>query len=576
MSRRSSVAWAPSRGLAALALVAVVTPALADGRPGAGGDALVEAGRRIYQEGILPDGSPLRGDAQAGTARAGLEASCAGCHRRSGYGTSEGPIVIPSVAARDLFGWVERAPAPPLPATQPGMSAANATVAEHAALMAARRARIAARQGTRRRPPYDEASLARAIRDGVEVTGRPLGDGMPRYALGDRDMRALLAYLRTLSAEHAPGVTPEELHFATVVEPGVAPARRRAMLEVLQAFIHDKNAGTRSEAQRRTAGVERVYRAYRTWVLHVWELEGPAETWGAQLEALYRRQPVFALIGGLGSSSWAPVHRFSEANGVPCLFPQAELPATAPGFYTVYLSRGLPLEAEALAKYLREPRVPTAVTQVFRRDEASAAAAAAFRAALPSGARLEERVLEGRPTRAYWERLARERPGASLVLWLPAEDLADAGALVEPGAGVEAVYLSSTLLGQAPAALRDGDRVRLVQPLDLPQSRGARLLRIKRWLHDRGIPLVDEELQMNAYFAVAVTADAASHMSDLFSREYLVERIEHMVGNTVTPSIYPRVSLGPGQRFASKGSFIVKPSGRRPGGLEPVSGWLTP
>jgi hypothetical protein len=81
---------------------------------------------------------------------------------------------------------------------------------------------------------------------------------------------------------------------------------------------------------------------------------------------------------------------------------------------------------------------------------------------------------------------------------------------------------------------------------------------------------------MNAYFAVAVTADAVGQTSDLFSREYLVERLEHMVGNTVTPSIYPRMSLGPDQRFASKGSYIVRPGGRGADDLEPVSGWVTP
>jgi len=81
---------------------------------------------------------------------------------------------------------------------------------------------------------------------------------------------------------------------------------------------------------------------------------------------------------------------------------------------------------------------------------------------------------------------------------------------------------------------------------------------------------------MNAYLAVTVTADVVAHMADLFSREYLIERVEHVVGNTVTPSLYPRVSLGPGQRFASKGSFIVKLGGRGGGEPEPLSGWITP
>ena len=570
--------WLEPRKLVPL-LVALAAPALAWAGPAAKqrrGDAATEAGLRIYRDGTLPGGRPLRASAQSGTARTGADAACAGCHRRSGFGTSEGPIAIPSVTASALFGWSEAAPPRPAPVAARGMAPANRAVAEQAGLLAARRARIASAQGARRRPPYDDASLARAIRDGVDVTGRPLGGGMPRYALGDREMKALLAYLRTLSTSPAPGVTAEELHLATVIEPGVDPARRRAVLEVLQAFVHDKNAGTRSEEQRRAAGIEREYRAYRTWVLHVWDVSGPAETWERQLEALYRRQPVFALVGGLGSSSWSPVHRFSERNGIPCLFPQADLPATEAGFYTVYLSRGLPLEAEALAKHLRGRKSRAGITQVFRRDEAGAAAAAAFRRAMPPGTDLEDRVLEGTASRGFWDRLARERPGSILVLWVRAGDLAEAGTLVERGPEGESIYLSSTLLGASRPDLAYDARARLVHPLDLPRMREARLLRVKRWLRERGIAVVDEQAQMNAYFAVAVTADAVTHMSDLFSREYLVERIEHMVGNTVTPSIYPRVSLGPDQRFASKGSFIVKLAGRGTDALEPVSEWVTP
>jgi cytochrome c553 len=578
--------WSARRA-APLALAALLAPAIAPGARAQAGAArrpdaaMLEIGQRIYREGMLPSGGPLKGAAQAGVERAGPDAACEGCHRRSGYGTSEGPIAIRSITGPSLFGWREAAPAAAFAATPPGMVPATPGVAARAARVAARRAGIAARTGSRRRPPYDEVSLARAIRDGVDVTGRLLGAGMPRYALGDDEMKALVAYLQTLSTEPSPGVTGEEIHFATVVQPGVEPAKRGAMLDVLQGFVRDKNAGTRSEAQRREVGIKRMQRAYRRWVLHVWDLTGPAAAWGRQLETLYARQPVFALIGGLGTTSWRPVHDFSERLGVPCLFPQVDLPVISDaGFYTVYLSRGISLEAEALAKFLHDRGRGGPVTQVFGREESSAAAAAALRAAMPAeaGVRLGDRVLDGSPTRAFWERLARESAGSTLVLWLPAPDLAEAAALTEAGSPVEAVYLSATLLGGGREGLAAGGdgRVRMVYPLDLPRSRGARLLRVRRWLHERGIALSDEKVQMNAYFAVTVTADVVAHMTDLFSREYLVERVEHAVGNTVTPSLYPRVSLGPGQRFASKGSFIVKVGGRDAGELEPLSGWITP
>jgi len=36
------------------------------------------------------------------------------------------------------------------------------------------------------------------------------------------------------------------------------------------------------------------------------------------------------------------------------------------------------------------------------------------------------------------------------------------------------------------------------------------------------------------------------------------------------------MSLGPGQRFASKGCYVVRPSARAQGGLEAASDWLVP
>ena len=53
------------------------------------------------------------------------------------------------------------------------------------------------------------------------------------------------------------------------------------------------------------------------------------------------------------------------------------------------------------------------------------------------------------------------------------------------------------------------------------------------------------------------SALALTQMLDNFSREYLIENLEHMAENAVTTAVYPRLSLGPGQRFASKGAYII-------------------
>ena len=150
-------------------------------------------------------------------------------------------------------------------------------------------------------------------------------------------------------------------------------------------------------------------------MLHVWDLSGPSDTWAAQLEAYYKAQPVFALMSGLGNASWRPIHDFSERFEVPCIFPQVDVPVlTERDFYTVYLSRGITLEAQALARFLRDADERGPVMQVFRRNEASAAGADAFRARVdrPQPARRRRMSCSTKtPGEAFWQQLAEQGRG---------------------------------------------------------------------------------------------------------------------------------------------------------------------
>ena len=81
--------------------------------------------------------------------------------------------------------------------------------------------------------------------------------------------------------------------------------------------------------------------------------KGPAASWPAQLQAQYAQQPVFAVLSGMAPGSWQPIHDFCEQNQVPCLFPVTDLPVVdEQSFYTVYLSQGMTLEADAIARHL--------------------------------------------------------------------------------------------------------------------------------------------------------------------------------------------------------------------------------
>jgi hypothetical protein len=478
------------------------------------------SGARLYLEGLRADGSPLQARGVNGILREGRDAACAACHRRSGYGSAEGPFGIRPITSADLF--QNRAPV-------------------------AASARIAHQLGKPARPPYDGASLALALGGGIDPAGRHLDALMPRYALSTHELRDLEAYLRRLGGGAPEGVDGEDIHIATVVQPGVAPSRRGTLLAVLDAFVHDKNAAVRSEPARRRAGVMRMQRAYRRWVLHVWDLSGKPEGWAEQMEKYYRSQPVFALVSGVGDQDWTPIHRFSERRKLPCILPVAKLPAVEePNFYTLYFSGGLLLEAEGLGRHLAM-QAQGRVTQLYRGDDTAARKAASMlrRAAAGSGLVIADQVLDP----------AREPQGAfgadgdtAIVAWLEASDLARirvAGA---------SVYLAQ---GMVPGAPPPGwERARVVTRWDRGVGNSLRLRRARDWLAARGIAPGDEEIQINAWFAMSMFGEALMHMMDSFSREYLLEQVEHSINVTILPSMHPHLSVGRDMRMAAHEVYI--------------------
>jgi len=518
------------------------------------------AGKRIYREGLLPSGEPLRGRVRNGVVLSGAAAACATCHRRSGLGGGEGQNTVRPIAGRLLF------EAPPSRTAQGLFS------------------RYVAEED---RPAYTRATLARALRTGVNPAGRKLDALMPRYALSDGEAKQLAAYLKQLAPVTVPGVTSSEIHFATIVAPDVAPAQEEAMLAVLRAFFNDKNAGTRQERRRREVGrsvigSEQMYRSYRNWQLHVWRLEGAPESWAEQLERHYRQQPVFALLSGISAGDWQPMHEFCERNEIPCLFPNVDFMEDAEASYSsFYFSRGLVLEAEVLAKHLAESEPDGDIVQVFRDDAGGWASAQALRAAMQLNGfdNVVDRPLTGSQpmSEALWVQLIDVERPSTLILWLNDADIAELPVKQEAPPWLNGLYMSGTLLaGQLQLADDWRDKSRIVYPFELKERIAPRMARMGAWLRARNVALVDQRLQANAYFAATIAGDVLAHMDENFSRDYFIERVEHMTEQSLFPSVYPRLSLGPGQRFASRGGYVAgyTPDGERR--MMPLSGWIVP
>ncbi len=534
-------------GLLVLGLLAATAPAASG--PSVKDDALADRGRRIYEQGLLPDGSPLRAMRPEGFTLEGEQAACVTCHRESGMGSVEGSIdrtiLVPPVAGPVLFA----------PARFHGtfLDRSHHWVPNDAWA----RALI--------RGAYDETSLGRSLREGVAPDGQRLVAPMPRYDLDEPALSALTAYLRQLGSEPAPGVEANTLHLATVVTPDAPPGYADAMLGVLRSW----------SAASKTSGSD--------WRLHLWELSGPAADWRAQLEARYREQPVFALLSGAGGSEWTPVHRFCEENRVPCVLPVVDVaPEGVPGFYPVYFSPGVPLEARLLARHLSTEARPAGgaeppIVQVFS-DTAGRRAAEAFAASLEPGAGTSS-LRRFRPT-APSAALDGVDDGTVLVLWLRSPDIEQLATALPMGPETGTLYLSSLLAPPESIVLPPAWKARVTYASlfdDLGLQGEIAKLRLSSWLDRQGLPGgQDLRVQADAYAACYLFSRALGEIRGQelrrpkvpLGREHVLETLETGVSkyadgtDLVDPdshvAYYGRMSLGPRQRTAVRGGILLR------------------
>ena len=523
--------------------------AAATGGPETGDESLAETGRRIYEQGVLPDGSALRAMRPEGFLLEGQHAACVTCHRDSGMGSIEGSlgstILVPPVAGPLLFA----------PARFHGsyLDPSHHWVPNQAWERALTRG------------AYDQASLARSLREGVDPDGHPLVAPMPRYDLDDRAVAALAAYLRRLTAEPAPGVEANTLHLATVVTPDAPAGRADAVGGVLRAW---------SAASQAHGG---------EWDLQVWELSGPPEGWQAQLDTRYRERPVFAVLSGVGGAEWTPVHRFCEERRIPCLLPVVDVaPDAESGFYSVYFSPGVPLEARLLARHLNDAAAaegvaPGGVIQVFA-DASGRRAAQTLNAALGSG----DPAATRRRFRPTAPKAALDSVGANttLVLWLRPPEIAQLVTAMPDGPGAGQVFLSAFLAPPESTPLPRQWKalvtyVSLFDDLGL-QGEIARL-RLKRWIERQGlVGGHDLRPQADAYAACYLFAHVLGDIRAQevrrpkvpLSREHILEGLETALAkyadgtSQVDPdshvAYYGRMSLGPGQRTAVRGGVLLR------------------
>ena len=539
----------------------------------------IDHGRLIYLEGKLPSGNPIIGIRQDIELR-GEQAACVHCHRESGLGGTEGIEIISPISGPALFG--EK----------------GAVIVEH--LRRFNRSLSAAHL------PYDHNTFATAVRSGENISGGKLNTLMPRYQFTDSEIDDLMAYLRTLSTNKSPAVNNKEIHIASVITPDVSEANKKAFIETIQAMVSLHNVNVVSGLRQKISPIERKMQNRRKWRLDIWDLNGPSDTWQAQLSSLQKNDPAFAILSGLSDNAWQPVQNFCEEKQVACWFPSIETPPSNAdkSKYSLYFNQGAILDANVISHQLMKQ----ASGRVIQIDDGSIAAQVAKETLH------HQMALQHTNTQDFSWDLANPnavsntiknlRPEDTLVLWLHREALNHF--TTHFNAPTSSIYYSALLSGNDLTNLNENwtNNSWTVSEIEQPNLRSANLKRFRDWMSYYQIPIADEKMQSEVYFAVNSFDWMVSSLLNNFYPRYLVERAESylsmyesmqvqdevqalmMGGESKRPpqnnnandqlpiahnvvnrdllfkrestSIYPRLSLGIGQRFASKGAYLIK------------------
>ena len=272
----------------------------------------LERGRRIYQEGASPSGSPIlavMGEGGVGGG-GGVEVPaaslpCAGCHGRDGKGRPEGGVRPSDVTWTAL--------SKPYGVTH---------------------------SSGRQPPPYDTRLLKRAISLGLDPAGHELDSTMPRFRMSLQEMDDLVAYLQQLGAGADPGVSDTAVRIGVLLPPA---GPLSGMGQAVKAAVT-----ARFEAVNREGGIYG-----RRLEARFLEAPKPADQRRSWTADFLDREEIFAGLAGFFAGADAELATLCEEKRLPMVGPFTVYPREAVPLnrYVFYLLPGIAEQEKALARF---------------------------------------------------------------------------------------------------------------------------------------------------------------------------------------------------------------------------------
>jgi ABC-type branched-subunit amino acid transport system substrate-binding protein len=470
-------------------------------------------GKQIYFEGSSPSGGEIT--AVVGTEAVSLPASavpCASCHGSDGLGRREGGVIPPDIRWSELtkvYGHVH--------------------------------------EDGRKHQAFDEMSVARLIRTGVDPDFNKLDKSMPLYDLSVKDMDSLVAYLRFLEHDRDPGLGKDSIQLGTLLPlQGLRGELGQAMAQVMLAYFKEVN-------QR--GGV-----FGRKLELLAIPYGSSAESTLDNLRAAFEQEGVFALVGAYTIGMDEQILELLREQKMPMIGPFTQNPGDAFINEDVfYIYPGFAEQAQALAEQaiaqMKGARLNLVLVGPEGTDVDGLIAAVEDR--FPKDKTFDSRSLRYPRGKLDATALATDLQRSDAVLFLGEQDelvaMLDALANNKHYPGIFALSAFAPQLYEAPEAFNQ--RIYLAYPTLSRDVSAAGRAEYQRLAQLHALPPGHLQGQVAALAAAKLLEEGLKGAGHALNRERLVEAIEALY--RYDTGLTPPLTYGPNRRIGAIGAHVM-------------------
>jgi hypothetical protein len=316
----------------------------------------------------------------------------------------------------------------------------------------------------------------------------------------------------------------------------------------------------------------------------VWTLKGTPDTWQEQLNKYYDKHPVFAVVSGISKDSWKSIDAFCNAREVPCILPNTLTPGYSDkNFYTLYFNAGPYNDAAVIARHFHNSKTDNNETnnivQLYDAASYSLIAKDTLQEEISSNGKYGitsvslDKISDNHSINQYIK-----NKNTRVVIW---SEKLDASLLTELSSNknkIKSIFIPYYLATSAEERKKldnIGIKILTAYPYVKPSKEVRATIRSSLWARSRKIEITEKVIYTNTFTAINLLVSAIKHVRSHFNRPYIIELLEHMLDRAVLTGMYPKLTIGPDQRYASRGGYIMEVKDD-PLPLQPISDWLLP